>query len=137
MNCGEEDDDEDDFEDYSDDDNNDDDDDNNDDDGDYNDDEDKKDDDGEVDSDRTESERKEPSHTVDDLGRQQNQQFNMSNNDEQPDVEVASKVDWFKKPEQSLTLDPNWIKRQHVDFRPSETWIGNLACAKKTSYFIQ
>nr|GEW33128.1 reverse transcriptase [Tanacetum cinerariifolium] len=124
MNCGEEDDDEDDFEDYSDDDNNDDDDDNNDDDGDYNDDEDKKDDDGEVDSDRTESERKEPSHTVDDLGRQQNQQFNMSNNDEQPDVEVASKVDWFKKPEQSLTLDPNWIKRQHVDFRPSETWIG-------------
>ncbi|GKE68020.1 hypothetical protein Tco_1526092 [Tanacetum coccineum] len=35
----------------------------------------------------------EPSHTVGDLGGQQNQEFDTSNNDEQPDDEAASKVD--------------------------------------------
>ncbi|GJW14191.1 hypothetical protein Tco_0018324 [Tanacetum coccineum] len=54
----------------------------------------------------------EPSHTVDVSGVQQNQEFDTSNNDEQPDDEAA-------------------FKRQHVDFRPSQTWISNLACAEK------
>ncbi|GKB96356.1 hypothetical protein Tco_0982493 [Tanacetum coccineum] len=36
---------------------------------------------------------KEPSHTVDDSGVQQNQEFDTGNNDEQPDDEAASKVD--------------------------------------------
>ncbi|GJZ41303.1 hypothetical protein Tco_0588189 [Tanacetum coccineum] len=58
----------------------------------------------------------EPSHTVDDSGVQYNQEFDTGNNDEQPDDEVASKVDWYKKPEQPLTPDPDWDKRQHVDF---------------------
>ncbi|GJV13629.1 hypothetical protein Tco_1355170 [Tanacetum coccineum] len=73
----------------------------------------------------------ETSHTVDDSGVQQNQEFNTGNNDEQPDDEGASKVDWYKKPKQPLTPDPDWIKRQHVDFRPSHTWISNIARAEK------
>ncbi|GJY03501.1 hypothetical protein Tco_0369441, partial [Tanacetum coccineum] len=72
----------------------------------------------------------EPSHTVDDSGVQQNQEFDTGNNDEQPDDEPASKVDWFKKPEQPPTPDPDWNKRQHVDFRPPQTWITNIARAE-------
>ncbi|GJY96733.1 hypothetical protein Tco_0513643 [Tanacetum coccineum] len=52
------------------------------------------------------------------------------NNDEQPNDEAASKVDQFKKPEQPLTPDPDWNKRQHVDFRPPQTWITNIARAE-------
>ncbi|GKB78195.1 hypothetical protein Tco_0945090 [Tanacetum coccineum] len=73
---------------------------------------------------------KEPSHTVGDSGVQQNQEFDSGNNDEQPDNEAASKVDWFKKPEQPLTPDPDWNKRKHVDFRPTQTWISNIARAE-------
>nr|GFD34945.1 hypothetical protein [Tanacetum cinerariifolium] len=61
---------------------------------------------------------------------QQNQEFNTGNNDEQPDDEATSKVDWFKKPEQPLTSDPDWNKRQHVDFRPPQIWISNIARAE-------
>ncbi|GJV31836.1 hypothetical protein Tco_1392236 [Tanacetum coccineum] len=73
----------------------------------------------------------EPSHTIDDSGVKHNHEFDAGNNDEQPDDEEASKVDWFKKPEQPLTPDPDWNKRQHVDFRPSQTWISNLARVEK------
>nr|GEV68458.1 hypothetical protein [Tanacetum cinerariifolium] len=38
-------------------------------------------------------------------------EFDTVNNDEQPDKEAASKVDWFKKPEQPPTHDPDWNKR--------------------------
>ncbi|GJY81097.1 retrovirus-related pol polyprotein from transposon TNT 1-94 [Tanacetum coccineum] len=75
---------------------------------------------------------KEPSHTVDDSGVQRNQEFDTGNNDEQPDDEAASKNDGFKKPERPLTLDPDWNKRQHVDFRPPQTWISDIAHAKKS-----
>ncbi|GJY12121.1 hypothetical protein Tco_0381430 [Tanacetum coccineum] len=54
----------------------------------------------------------EPSHIVDDSGVQKNQEFDTSNNDEQPDDEAASKNDWFKKPERPPTPDPDWNKRQ-------------------------
>nr|GEU70129.1 hypothetical protein [Tanacetum cinerariifolium] len=54
--------------------------------------------------------KEEQSHTVGDLGVQQNQEFNTGNNDEQPDDEAASKVDWFKKPEQPPTPDLDWNK---------------------------
>ncbi|GJW27444.1 hypothetical protein Tco_0044319 [Tanacetum coccineum] len=50
----------------------------------------------------------EPSHTVGDSGVQQNQEFDTGNNDEQLDDEAAS-------------------KRKHVDFRPPQTWISNIA----------
>ncbi|GKC74271.1 hypothetical protein Tco_1120154, partial [Tanacetum coccineum] len=60
----------------------------------------------------------EPSHTIDDSGVQQNQEFDMGNNDEQPNDEAASKFDWFKKLERPPTPDPDWNKRKNVDFRP-------------------
>ncbi|GKC53545.1 hypothetical protein Tco_1076290 [Tanacetum coccineum] len=49
----------------------------------------------------------EPSHTIDDSGVQQNQEFDMGNNDEQPNDEAASKFDWFKKLERPPTPDPD------------------------------
>ncbi|GJS93122.1 hypothetical protein Tco_0800090 [Tanacetum coccineum] len=58
------------------------------------------------------------------------QEFDTGNNDEQLDVKAASKVDWFKKLEQPPTPDPDWNKRQHVDFRPPQTRISNIARAK-------
>ncbi|GJY33396.1 hypothetical protein Tco_0417865 [Tanacetum coccineum] len=73
----------------------------------------------------------EPSHIVDDSGVQQTQEFDTGNNDEQPDDMAVSKSDWYKKPEQPPTPDPDWNKRQQVDFRPSQTWISNLARAEK------
>nr|GEX28579.1 hypothetical protein [Tanacetum cinerariifolium] len=49
-----------------------------------------------------------------------NQEFDNGNNDEQlPDKEV-SKADWFKNPEPPPTPDPDWDKRQKVDFRPPQ-----------------
>ncbi|GKB39531.1 hypothetical protein Tco_0884473, partial [Tanacetum coccineum] len=39
---------------------------------------------------------KEPRHTVDDSRVQQNQEFDTGNNDEQPDVEAASRHNWFE-----------------------------------------
>ncbi|GJW79713.1 hypothetical protein Tco_0143688 [Tanacetum coccineum] len=51
----------------------------------------------------------EPSHTVDDSGVQQDQEFDTGNIDEQP----ADK------------------ERQHVDFRPPQTWISQVARAKE------
>nr|GFC39538.1 hypothetical protein [Tanacetum cinerariifolium] len=53
----------------------------------------------------------EPSHTLDDLGVQQNQKFDMGNNDEQLTNKEVSKADWFKKPERPPTLDSDWNKR--------------------------
>ncbi|GJV93895.1 hypothetical protein Tco_1541708 [Tanacetum coccineum] len=70
---------------------------------------------------------KESNHTVGDSEVQQNQEFDTGNNDEQPDDEVASTVDWFRKPERPPTPDPDWNKRQHVDFRPPQTWISNIS----------
>ncbi|GKB82808.1 hypothetical protein Tco_0949703, partial [Tanacetum coccineum] len=49
------------------------------------------------------------------------QEFDTGNNDEQPDNEAVSKSDWYKKPKQPPTTDPDWNKRQQVDFRPSQT----------------
>nr|GEX64472.1 hypothetical protein [Tanacetum cinerariifolium] len=60
----------------------------------------------------------EPSHTVEDLGMQQDQEFVMRENDEQPVDKEVTKADWFKKPKRLPTHDPDWSKRQQVDFRP-------------------
>ncbi|GKA41210.1 hypothetical protein Tco_0733803 [Tanacetum coccineum] len=59
--------------------------------------------------------QEEPSHTVDDSGVLNNQEFETGNNDEQPDNESAPKNNWFKKPKRPLTPDPDWNKRQHVN----------------------
>ncbi|GKD72282.1 hypothetical protein Tco_1330564, partial [Tanacetum coccineum] len=58
-------------------------------------------------------------------------EFDTGNNDEQLDDDAISMSNWYKKPEQPLTPDPNWNKRQHVDFKPSQTWISNIARAKE------
>ncbi|GJU87949.1 hypothetical protein Tco_1300372 [Tanacetum coccineum] len=52
----------------------------------------------------------EPSHIVGDSRVQQNQEFDMGNI--------------------PTTPDPDWNKRQHVDFRPPQTWISNIARAE-------
>ncbi|GKA19730.1 hypothetical protein Tco_0699645 [Tanacetum coccineum] len=74
---------------------------------------------------------KEPSHTIDDSGVQQTQEFDTGDNDKQPNDEDISKYNWNKKPEQPLTPYPDWNKRQQVIFKPSQTWISNLARAEK------
>ncbi|GJS03879.1 hypothetical protein Tco_0320387 [Tanacetum coccineum] len=79
---------------------------------------------------------KDLSHTVDDSGVQQDQEFDTGNNDEQPADQEVTKDDWFKKPERPLTPDSDWNKRQHVDSQPPQTWISQVARAKEphTSY---
>ncbi|GKE41301.1 hypothetical protein Tco_1468585 [Tanacetum coccineum] len=42
----------------------------------------------------------------------------MGNTEDQPNVEAASKHDWFKKPERPPTPDPDWNTRKQIDFRP-------------------
>ncbi|GJR84871.1 hypothetical protein Tco_0155656 [Tanacetum coccineum] len=69
----------------------------------------------------------EPSHTVDDSGVKQDQEFDTGNNDEQPADKEVTKDDWFKKPKRPLTHDFDWNKRQHVDSRPPQTWISQVA----------
>ncbi|GKB64520.1 hypothetical protein Tco_0920706 [Tanacetum coccineum] len=73
----------------------------------------------------------EPSHTVEDSGMQQDQEFVMGDNDEQLADEEVTKADQFKKPERPPTLDPDWNKRQQVDFRPPQTWISQVARAEE------
>ncbi|GKB56375.1 hypothetical protein Tco_0912561, partial [Tanacetum coccineum] len=74
---------------------------------------------------------KEPGHTVYDSGVQQDQEFDMGNNDKQPADKEVTKDDWFKKPERPLAPDSDWNKRQHLDSRPPQTWISQVAHAKE------
>ncbi|GKC05473.1 hypothetical protein Tco_0997083 [Tanacetum coccineum] len=53
----------------------------------------------------------EPSHTVKDLGMQQDQEFVSGDNDEQPADKEVTKADWFKKLERPPTPDLDWSKR--------------------------
>ncbi|GKA10194.1 hypothetical protein Tco_0689627 [Tanacetum coccineum] len=54
------------------------------------------------------------SHTVEDSGMQQDQEFVMGDNDEQPADKEVTKADWFKKPERPTTPDYDWNKRQQA-----------------------
>ncbi|GKD55339.1 hypothetical protein Tco_1288726, partial [Tanacetum coccineum] len=80
-----------------------------------------------VGSDRETKKRKSSKEAESSRDPRSKEKFNTGNNDEQPDDEDASKIDWFKKPEQPLTPEPGWNKRQHVDFKPPQTWISNIA----------
>ncbi|GJX40891.1 hypothetical protein Tco_0255881 [Tanacetum coccineum] len=62
----------------------------------------------------------------------QNQGGDLGNTDDQPNVEAASKSDWFKKLERPPTLDPDWNAKKYIDFRPPQTWISKIAKAKKS-----
>nr|GEY94504.1 hypothetical protein [Tanacetum cinerariifolium] len=73
----------------------------------------------------------EPSHIVEDSGMQQDQEFITGDNDEQSADKEVRKADWFKKPERPSTPDPDWSKRQQVDFRPPQAWISQVVCAEE------
>ncbi|GKA15053.1 ATP-dependent DNA helicase PIF1-like protein [Tanacetum coccineum] len=62
---------------------------------------------------------------------QQDQEFVTGDNDEQPADKEVTKAYWFKKPERPPTPDPDWSKRQHVNFRPPQTWISQVARAEE------
>nr|GEX84725.1 hypothetical protein [Tanacetum cinerariifolium] len=59
--------------------------------------------------------QKEPSHTVEDSGKQQDQEFVTGENDEQPADKEVAKADWFKKPKRPPTLDPDWDEKLTFD----------------------
>nr|GEY96831.1 hypothetical protein [Tanacetum cinerariifolium] len=52
--------------------------------------------------------QEEPSHTVEDSGMQQDQEFITRDNDEQPADKEVTKADWFKKPERPPAPNPDW-----------------------------
>nr|GEZ46556.1 hypothetical protein [Tanacetum cinerariifolium] len=47
-----------------------------------------------------------------------NQEFDTGNNDEQPNVEAASRHNWFKQPKKPPTPNLDWKMRQHDDSWP-------------------
>ncbi|GKA68806.1 hypothetical protein Tco_0768723, partial [Tanacetum coccineum] len=55
----------------------------------------------------------------------------LGNTDEQPNVEVALKHDWFKNPARPPIPDPEWNTRKTVDDKPIQNWLNDLAKAKK------
>nr|GEU56044.1 putative reverse transcriptase domain-containing protein [Tanacetum cinerariifolium] len=55
-----------------------------------------------------------PSHTIDDSGMQQDQEFVTGDNDEQPADKEITKADWFKKLERPPTPDPDWRLKYHL-----------------------
>ncbi|GJW82755.1 hypothetical protein Tco_0155900 [Tanacetum coccineum] len=61
----------------------------------------------------------------------QDQGGNLGNTKDQPNVEEASKHDWFKKLKRPLTPDPDWNTRKSIDFRPPQIWISRIAQAEK------
>ncbi|GKF63011.1 hypothetical protein Tco_0183065 [Tanacetum coccineum] len=55
----------------------------------------------------------------------------LGNTKDQPNVEEASKNDWFKKLERPLTPYRDWNASKQIDFRPPQTWISKMAKAGK------
>ncbi|GJT17708.1 hypothetical protein Tco_0876414, partial [Tanacetum coccineum] len=55
----------------------------------------------------------------------------LGNTEDQPNVEEATKYDWFKKPERPPTPDRDWNAGKQIDFRPPQTWISKIAKAGK------
>nr|GEX07344.1 hypothetical protein [Tanacetum cinerariifolium] len=60
-----------------------------------------------------------------------NQGDDVGNTNDQPNVNAASRDDWFKKLERPLTPDPDWNTKKSIDFRLPRTWINKIAKAKK------
>ncbi|GKE90076.1 hypothetical protein Tco_1567551, partial [Tanacetum coccineum] len=65
------------------------------------------------------------------IQRHQNQGSDLANTDDQPNVEAASKHDWFKKLKRPPTPNPGWNARKFVDFRQPQTWINKISQAEK------
>nr|GEW49570.1 ubiquitin-activating enzyme E1 1-like isoform X2 [Tanacetum cinerariifolium] len=51
----------------------------------------------------------------------------LGNKEDQPNVEEASKHDWFKKQERPPTSDRDWNAGKKIDFRLPQTWIRKMA----------
>ncbi|GJZ89177.1 hypothetical protein Tco_0660959 [Tanacetum coccineum] len=60
-----------------------------------------------------------------------NQGDDLGNTDDQPNVEAASRDDWFKKPERPSTPDSDWNTTKTIDFRTPQTWISKITKAGK------
>ncbi|GJZ35483.1 hypothetical protein Tco_0581300 [Tanacetum coccineum] len=73
----------------------------------------------------------EPVFETADTKMPQDQGGDLGNTEDQPNVEEASKHDWFKKPEKPPTPDPDWNAGKQIDFRPPQTWISKIAKAGK------
>ncbi|GJS67152.1 hypothetical protein Tco_0681716 [Tanacetum coccineum] len=73
----------------------------------------------------------EPVFETADTKMPQDQGDDMGNTEDQPNVEEASKHDWFKKPERPPTPDRDWNAGKQIDFRPPQTWISKMAKAGK------
>nr|GEY57068.1 hypothetical protein [Tanacetum cinerariifolium] len=56
-----------------------------------------------------------------------NQREDLGNTYDQPNVEVASKDDRFKKPERPLTSDLDWNTTKSIDFKQPQTWINKIS----------
>nr|GEV54936.1 hypothetical protein [Tanacetum cinerariifolium]GEW02330.1 hypothetical protein [Tanacetum cinerariifolium] len=74
---------------------------------------------------------KESMFEVVDTEMPQNQESDLDNTDDQPNVKAAPKHDWFKKPKRPSTPNLDWNVRKSVDFRPPQNWIIKIAQAKK------
>ncbi|GKA81661.1 hypothetical protein Tco_0788353 [Tanacetum coccineum] len=73
----------------------------------------------------------EPMFETADTEMPQDQGGDLGNTEDQPNVEEASKHDWFKKTERPPTLDPDWNAGKQIDFRPPQTWISKIAKSGK------
>ncbi|GJU62724.1 hypothetical protein Tco_1244559 [Tanacetum coccineum] len=69
----------------------------------------------------------EPVLETSDTEMPQEQGDDMGNTDDQPNIEEASKHDWYKKPEKPLTPYRDWNDGKQIDFRPPQTWISKMA----------
>nr|GEV35331.1 retrovirus-related Pol polyprotein from transposon TNT 1-94 [Tanacetum cinerariifolium] len=70
---------------------------------------------------------KEPVFKAADIELLLNQGDELGNTDDQPNVEAASRDDWFKKPKKPSTPDSDWNITKTIDFRPPQTWINKIA----------
>ncbi|GKF04800.1 hypothetical protein Tco_0035468, partial [Tanacetum coccineum] len=62
----------------------------------------------------------------------QNQGEEMGKTDE-PSIDKSDPKDWFKKPKQPLTPDPEWNTCKTVNDGPTQNWLSDLAKAEKSS----
>nr|GEW35877.1 hypothetical protein [Tanacetum cinerariifolium] len=51
--------------------------------------------------------------------------------EDQPNVKITPKSDWFKKPNKPLTLDRAWNNGKSINSRPPQKWISNIAKASQ------
>ncbi|GKE45865.1 hypothetical protein Tco_1473149 [Tanacetum coccineum] len=73
----------------------------------------------------------EPVFETADTEMPQDQRDDLGNTEDQPNIEEASKHDWFNKPKRPPTPDRDWNAGKQIDFRSPQTWISKIAKAGK------